>query len=255
MVHDNTQRFPDFWVSQPVSAGARPEEFASAQAFFQTVSVLVMTVGGLAGALLTLNPAFATAPIATMFLGTALFTFPASLWMNKVGRKLGFIVGAFAGITGGGVASFAILNHSFALLCIGTFLIGAYQAFAQFYRFAASEVASSDYRPKAISLVMAGGIVAALAGPLLARIGSQMLPTLYLGSFILVGFVSLCGMLVLTKLAVPSDTTSHLSRSVARPWQSVVSQPAYLVALFSAASGYGIMILTMTATPPGNDAP
>lgn len=222
---------------------------ASAQAIFQTVSVLVMTIGGLAGGLLAPSPALATAPIAAMFLGTAAATFPASVWMARVGRKTGFCAGAVAGIAGGALAGTGILSSSFALLCTGTFMVGVYQSFAQFYRFAASEVASEAFRPRAISLVMAGGIVAALAGPLLARLGSDILTPRYLGSFIMLSVISAAAVLILSRLSVPDSTEKDVERVSARPWRRVITQPAYLTALFGAATGYGIMILAMTATP------
>lgn len=138
-----------------------------AQALFQIVSVMVMTIGGLAGAQIAPSPALATLPIAAMFCGTAVLTFPASLLMDRIGRRLGFQCGTLLGVVGGLVAALGVHQSSLSMLSFGTFLIGGYQAFAQFYRFAASEIADSSFRPRAISLVMAGGVVAALAGPLL----------------------------------------------------------------------------------------
>ncbi|EPJ5802331.1 MFS transporter [Klebsiella pneumoniae] len=222
---------------------------ASAQAIFQTVSVLVMTIGGLAGGLLAPSPGLATAPIAAMFLGTASATFPASMWMSRVGRKTGFCTGAAAGIAGGAIAGAGIITSSFILLCIGTFMVGVYQSFAQFYRFAASEVASDTFRPRAISLVMAGGIVAALAGPLLARLGSDILTPRYLGSFIILAAISAVAVFILSRLSVPASVEAAVDQVPARSWKRVITQPAYLTALFGAATGYGIMILAMTATP------
>lgn len=222
---------------------------ASAQAIFQTASVLVMTIGGLAGGILAPSPGLATAPIAAMFLGTAASTFPASLWMSRVGRKTGFCAGAAAGIAGGLMAGAGIIMSSFILLCLGTFLVGVYQSFAQFYRFAASEVASSTFRPRAISLVMAGGIVAALAGPLLARLGSEILMPRYLGSFAILAGISAVAVLILSRLVIPVNVETTTMREPARSWKAVITQPAYLTALFGAATGYGIMILAMTATP------
>lgn len=221
---------------------------AIAQAIFQTASTLVMTVGGLAGARLAGSPALATLPIATMFLGTALMTFPASMWMARAGRRPGFVVGALLGAAGGLIAAFGIWTDSLALLSFGTFLVGAYQAFAQFYRFAASEVASDAFRPRAIALVLAGGIVAAFAGPWLARIGGPLLDPVYVGSFLLLALVSLLGAGALLMLHVPPPVV-EAEAGGGRPWRAIVSQPSYLAALFGAVTGYGIMILAMAATP------
>ena len=222
---------------------------ASAQALFQTVSVLVMTVGGLAGAQITPRPELATLPIAAMFLGTALMTFPASHFMAKAGRRAGFLLGAGLGIAGGVIAAAGIWMAQLYLLSLGTMLVGAYQAYAQFYRFAASEVADDAFRPRAISFVMAGGVVAALLGPLLGRLGGPLMEPAYLGSFLILALVSLIAAGGLTGLKMPDAKADHVDTHKGRPWAEIVLQPAYLVALFGAATGYGIMILAMTATP------
>lgn len=222
---------------------------ASAQALFQTASVMVMTVGGLAGGLIASRPELATMPIAAMFLGTAVATFPASMWMTRVGRRAGFVGGALLGACGGLAAAAGIWAGSLLLLSLGTFLIGAYQAFAQFYRFAAGEVADDEFRPRAISLVLAGGIVAALAGPMVGRLGADLLGPAYAGSFILLAIVSVVAAGILLALRIPPATATTEASAAARPLSRIVSQPAYLVALFGAATGYGVMILAMTATP------
>ncbi|MCL4068794.1 MFS transporter [Pseudomonas sp. GX19020] len=222
---------------------------ASAQALFQTVSVLVMTVGGLAGAQITPRPELATMPVAAMFLGTALMTFPASHFMARAGRRAGFLLGAGLGIAGGAIAAAGIWLAQLYLLSLGALLVGAYQAFAQFYRFAASEVADDAFRPRAISLVMAGGVVAALLGPLLGRIGGPLMEPAYVGSFLILAVVSLIAAGVLTALRMPDARADHVDLRQGRRWGEIVTQPGYLVALFGAATGYGIMILAMTATP------
>lgn len=222
---------------------------ASAQALFQTVSVLVMTVGGLAGSQLAPSPALATAPIAAMFLGTALATVPASMWMARVGRKFGFILGASLGGMGGLLAAAGVFAGSLFLLCLGTLFVGAYQGFAQFYRFAASEVANDAFRPRAISFVLAGGVVAALAGPALGRLGGDLLQPAYMASFLILSVVSLLAVGVLAGINVPRPTALSDKDATARPLSEITLQPTYLVALFGAATGYGVMILAMTATP------
>jgi len=221
---------------------------ATAQALFQTASVMVMAVGGLAGALVTGDPRLATAPIAAMFLGTAVSTVPASIWMARVGRRPGFVFGATLGVLAGVVAALGLWLGSLVVLSIGTFLVGAYQAFAQFYRFAAGEVADDAFRPRSISLVLAGGIVAALLGPAIGRLGGPLLSPTYVGSFLLLALVSLVAALLLTRLQMPVPSPAQAGL-VARPLAQIVRQPTYLVALFAAATGYGVMILAMTATP------
>lgn len=223
---------------------------ASSQSLFQTISVMVMTIGGLAGANIANTPTLATLPIASMFLGTAMMMFPASMWMAKVGRRNGFLCGAFLGISGGIIAAVGIIYSSLYLLALGTFCVGAYQSFAQFYRFAASEVADDTFRSRAISFVMAGGVVAALIGPVLARFGGPLFNHLeYVGSFLIITIVSLIAMGILSRLHIPDQVEIKTSFSAGRPWPKIVFQPMYLVALLGAITGYGIMILGMTATP------
>ncbi|EYC50044.1 MFS transporter [Hylemonella gracilis str. Niagara R] len=220
---------------------------AVTQALFQTASVMVMTIGGLAGATIAADPKFATLPIAAMFLGTAVSTIPAAAWMARVGRRTGFMLGALLGVAAGLIAATGLWIGSLLLLSTGTFLVGAYQAFAQFYRFAAGEVADDVFRPRAISLVLAGGVVAAVLGPLLARWGGPLTSTAYVGAFLLLAVVSLIATGVLLGLRIPAPVvgTQQGGRSLAQ----IMSQPAYLAALFGAATGYGVMILAMTATP------
>ncbi len=223
---------------------------SAAQALFQTVSVLVMTIGALAGSILAPAPEWATAPIAAMFLGTAVGTVPASAWMSRVGRRIGFVAGALFGTVGGALAAAGMMFNSLLLLCLGTFFVGIYQSFAQFYRFAASEVADDAFRPRAISLVLAGGVVAALAGPALARLGGDLVVPTYTASFVILAVVSLLGAVLLLGLRIPPvPHTATAAASAPRPLLEIMRQPTYLVALFGAVSGYGIMILAMTATP------
>lgn len=139
---------------------------------------------------------------------------------------------------------------SLTLLALGTLLVGCYQGFAQFYRFAAAEAADDRFRSRAISLVLAGGIVAAVAGPWLGRLGGPLLAVHYAGSFVLLTLVSLGAATVLMLLRTPNTarlvTEPHQQP---RTWQQLVLQPAYAVALLAASTGYGVMILAMTATP------
>lgn len=220
---------------------------ATAQALFQSAGVLVMTIGGLAGAQVA-SPELATAPIGAMFLGTAATTVPASLWMARVGRRIGFVTGASLGTLGGLIAAAGVATSSLLLLCLGTMFLGSYQAFALYYRFAASEVADDAFRPRAISFVLTGGIVAAFLGPALARWGQPMLDTPYTGSFLLLAGVSLLAALLLLGLRVPAPPAAA-SGAPQRPLGDIVRQPSYLVALFGAATGQGVMVLAMTASP------
>ena len=135
------------------------------------------------------------------------------------------------------------------LLCLGTFLAGTYQGLAQFYRFAAAEVASDTFKPRAISLVLGGGVVAALVGPLLARIGGDLLQPAYTASFLFLALASVLAVGVLLGVNVPKSVDTAEDKAAARSLREIVRQPTYLVALFGAVTGYDVMILAMTATP------
>jgi MFS family permease len=221
---------------------------ATAQALFQTASALVLTVGALAGRQIAPSPQLATAPIAAMFLGTLVTTVPASKWMARSGRRRGFVAGALLGALGGLVAASGIYAGSLLALSLGTLLIGANQAFAQFYRFAAAEVSDDTFRPRAISLVLGGGVVAALLGPALGRLGEPLLEPAYTGSFLILAATSVVAVGVLAGLRIPMPGP-EASRGGSRPLLTIMRQPTYAVALFGAATGAGVMVLAMTATP------
>ena len=221
---------------------------AIAQALVQTASALVVTVGGLAGAQIARSPGLATAPIASMFLGTTIATVPASLWMAAKGRRTGFVGGALVGVVGGLIAAAGISLGSLLLFSVGTFLVGAYQGAAQFYRFAASELADEAFRSRAISLVLAGGVAAALLGPALGTFGARLLAPVYAGSFLLLALTSVVAAGLLLGLRIPMRKPDE-NAGEPRPLSVILRQPTYAVALFAAATGAGVMVLAMTATP------
>jgi MFS family permease len=219
---------------------------ATTQALFQTASAMVVTVGALAGGLVAPTPRLATAPIASMLLGTATMIIPASIWMARKGRRSGFVLGSVLGVLGGVMAAWGMHAKSLLVVMLGTWLIGAYQGFAQFYRFAASEIATENFRPRAIALVLAGGVVAAFLGPALGLFGAQLLDTTYAGSFLLLGLTCVIAGGLLLNLVNPKVEVVQGQR---RPLREIVFQPNYFVALFGAATGSGVMVLAMTATP------
>ncbi len=221
---------------------------ACCQALLLTNAVTLITVGALAGFALAENKIFATLPAATYVIGSAIATVPASFWMRRVGRRLGFLTGGVFGLMGSVLASLAMGVSSLALLCAGTALLGVYNAFGQYYRFAAADAASVDFRAKAISYVLAGGLVGGIVGPEISKYTRGLVATPYLATYASLFVYCLIAMAIISRLTIPKvkDDAAH---GPARPLREIVSQPVFLVAAGVSALGYATMNLLMTATP------
>lgn len=219
------------------------------QATLQTTGVTMIAVTGLAGFALAENKAFATAPLTCYVLGSAMTTIPASFLMRSVGRRAGFQTGTAIGMCGGGICSLALYLHSFWLLCAGMMVMGMYTAFGKYYRFAAADAASVDFRAKAISLTLAGGIVGGILGPQMATYSRDLFAAHpFLGSYLSLIGVCLLAMLILTRLDIPSLTAEE-RRESGRPVAVIMRQPVFIVAALASMLSYGIMNLMMTSTP------
>jgi MFS family permease len=221
---------------------------AACQALLLTIGVTNIAISSLAGYALATNKAFATVPATTYVLGTWLCTYPASLWMKRVGRRHGFLTGGCFGLAGSLVAALAMAIGSFPLLCVGTFLLGTYNAFGQYYRFAAADAAPADFKAKAISLVLAGGLVGGIIGPLASKLTIDLVEPRFLASYASLFFFSLAAMAIIGLLEIPEPKAEGAQQG-ARPLGEIVRQPVFLVAASCAGLGYGVMTLLMTATP------
>ena len=227
---------------------------AGAQALFQTVSVLTITIAGLVGLQLASDKAMATLPIALMMVAAAAVMIPASMMMQRYGRKTGFLLGSALGCAAGLTAALAIWIESFWLFVFANMLVGGYQAFAQYYRFAAAEAASANFRSRAISWVIAGGVVAAVAGPNIARVTQDVGPVPFIIPFIALLALSMISLALLTRLALPPVLAdAHVEgaeeQHSARPLWEIMRQNVFLTALVGSSVGYSMMIMVMTATP------
>lgn len=222
---------------------------ALAQALALSCAVLAVTVGPLVGASLAANPAFATLPVALTVVGALLTTVPASFLMRRLGRRIGFALGALVGATGGLLAAAGIHVESFTLFAFGFLLIGAFQGFTAYFRFAAAESVSEERRSRAISWVLAGGMVAALVGPQMAIWGRDFVADrAFLGAFLLLSAfcVAIAGLMAgldLPRMAVAASAHGG------RPLSVIARQPVFPVAVIGATVGYAVMLLVMTATP------
>jgi predicted MFS family arabinose efflux permease len=220
---------------------------ACCQALLLVNNSALIAMNGLVGYSLAANKALATAGVTTFVLGSAAAAMPAALWMAKVGRRRGFMTGSIVAVIGSGTCALALAMSSFALFCVGTAIIGVYTAFGLQYRFAAAEVASPDFKAKAISLVLAGGIAGGFLGPEASRWGKELLPIPFLGSFLILAAIAVCALGVQSRVRVPMPTLAESGGG--RPLSEIASQPVFVVAALAAGLGYGVMNLVMTATP------
>jgi MFS family permease len=221
---------------------------ACCQALLFTNNSTVIALNGLAGYALAANKALATLPVTGWVLGAALTTFPASLLMKRIGRRAGFTVGALTGIAGAALCSLAIYLANFWLLCLGTLVFGVYNACAQYYRFAAADAVAADFKAKAISLVLAGGLVGGIVGPEVSKHTVDLFAERYLGAYlVLIAFLALA-VCVVQLIDIPPPSQSE-AREPGRPLAQIMAQPTFVVAVICGAVGYGVMNLLMTATP------
>jgi MFS family permease len=223
---------------------------ALCQALAMSIQGMGIATTPLAGhALLGTDKSLATLPLVLVHVGVMATTIPASLLMARIGRRRGFSLGAIAGIIAGVVSTAAIFQQSFALLCLGALFQGAAAAFAWYLRFAAADAAVAASRAKAISLVLAGGVIAGFAGPELSKWSKDLFaPVTFAGVYVMFIVVAGAMLLLVQGLRIPGLTAAELKEG-GRPMSEIVRQPAYVVAVVSSMLGYGVMTLVMSATP------
>ena len=240
---------PSLTVSTDAVAKRNVLVLSVCQALSNTGTSLIMTVSSLVGLMLADDASLATLPLAIQFTITTLTTIPASLLMGKIGRKAGFTFGQFIGICGASLAVYAIYERDFWLFVVASGMLGSHNAFWQYYRFAAADTASADYKARAISYVMAGGVFAAIVGPQIAKWGENAFaPVLFVGGYVVIIGLSMATILLLQGISIPKPVSVGISVQ-GRPLGEIMRQPVFIVAVISAMLGYAVMILIMTATP------
>jgi MFS family permease len=179
-----------------------------------------------------------------------LSTAPASLFMGRFGRRTGFITGAVAGAIAGALCATALSIESFALLLVGAAFLGVYQSFQQYFRFAAADTASPAFKPKAISLVLAGGLIAALGGPEVVRLARDaLLPVPYAGAYLAMVGINVVGAVITLFLDIPTPHRPVKGTRAGRPMGEILRQPHTIVAMLCAMVAFALMSLVMTSTP------
>lgn len=219
------------------------------QALMMSSTSLMITVSALVGFSLAEDKSLATLPLSLQFLGLMLTSIPASMVMGRLGRKIGFIIGCLFGLAGGGIAVWSILNHHYWGFAFAAFLVGIFNGFGTYYRFAAVDVANEINRPKAISYVMAGGVIAAFIGPNLANFGRNIFTEAqFAGGFIFVIAFYFLVLLIMTFIKLPHPVSTE-NKNKSRPLKEIISQPTFFVAVICGMLGYAVMSYLMTATP------
>lgn len=221
---------------------------AACQALLFTGNVVLVALNGIVGYAFASDKSLATLPITTFVIGAALATIPASVYMRHVGRRAGFMTGAALGAIGAAIATYAVYIASFWLLCSGTALLGVYSGFGQYYRFAAADMASPEFKSKAISWVMAGGIAGGILGPESTKLTRDLAAPEFIASYGALIGVAILALALLALIDIPPLSQQQRTEK-GRPLTQIMAQPVFIVAVLSATIGYGVMNLIMTATP------
>ncbi|MFN3208856.1 MAG: MFS transporter, partial [Roseovarius sp.] len=220
-----------------------------AQAILGAQMAMIFVVGGLAGQSLASNVCFATLPISLIVLGSMMSASPLSMVMQRFGRRAGFLLGAAGGAAGAALAGYGLYLASFPVYLAGSFLTGIYMSAQGFYRFAAADTASDDFRPKAISYVLAGGLASAIIGPQLVKVTSQAMVIPFLGTYLAVIAINLLGALLFFFLDIPRPPPPAPDSPRGRTRWELLTTPRIAVAVICAMVSYALMNLVMTSTP------
>ena len=248
--HRASAYFPHMVVAADNSRARRNVVvLVAAQAILGAQLPMIFIIGGLAGTTLAPNVCLATLPISMIVLGSMLTATPLSSFMQRHGRAAGFFVGAFGGALGAAIGAMGLLFGNFWLFLGGSFLTGVYMSAHGFYRFAATDVASEAFRPKAISYVMAGGLFAAIIGPQLVKVTSDAMVVPFLGTYIAVIVLNLAGAVLFVFLNAPTPEAEETDTPQGRTRRALLAEPRIAVSIICAMVAYALMNLVMTSTP------
>lgn len=222
---------------------------ALCQGLFLTNNVTFIAINGLVGLALAPLGWMATLPVMGYVVGSALSTGAVARTQRRFGRKASFQAGLVVAVLSALVCAYAAMSRDFWLLCLATVVAGYYNANAGLYRFAAAELAGSGAREKAVSLVMAGGLLGAVAGPNLAARTRDLSAVPFAGAYLALAGVALLAMAILAFIKFAPPPAAAAATAPARSLRQVMRQPVFIVAAASGSLGYGVMNLLMAATP------
>lgn len=221
----------------------------AAQAILGSQMPMIFTIAGLAGQTLSPNPCLATLPISLIVLGSMLAATPVSSIMQKYGRRTGFMIGAACGAIGGAIGAYGLYTANFYIFLLGSLFTGVYMSNQGFYRFAATDTASDAFRPKAISYVMAGGLLSAFLGPQLVKVTADSMVIPFLGTYLGVIAVNVVGSFLFLALDIPKPKPPVAGSPQGRSRKELLSDPRIAVAVICAMVSYALMNLVMTSSP------
>lgn len=222
---------------------------ALCQGLFLTNNVTFIAINGLVGLSLAPFGWMATLPVMGYVVGAALSTPLVARTQSRFGRRISFQIGLAVAMVSAGVAAWAVISHQFWLLVGATVVAGYYSANGQLYRFAAAELALPSHREKAVSLVMAGGLMGAIVGPNLAARSRTLLEIPFAGAYVVLAGVALLAMVLMAFVQFPAHGAAQGPAGQGRSLWQIMRQPVFIVACAGSALGYGVMNLLMAATP------
>jgi MFS family permease len=222
---------------------------ALCQGLFLTNNVVFIAINGLVGLALAPMGWMATLPVTGYVVGAALSAMPVSRLQARLGRKKAFQIGLVVAMLSAALCAYAVHIHSFWLLVAATLAAGFYSANAALYRFAGAELVRPAFREQAISLVLAGGIIGAIAGPNLASATRSLFIAPFAGAYLALVLVALLSMLAMSFIRFPPHMLPVAGASGGRPVSELLRQPVFFIAVAACSLGYGVMNLLMAATP------
>lgn len=222
---------------------------ALCQGLFLTNNVTFIAINGLVGLSMAPYGWMATLPVMGYVVGGALATPLVAATQARFGRRTSFQIGLAVAVASALAGAWAVAAHQFWGLVAATVVAGYYSANGQLYRFAAAELALPAFREKAVSLVLAGGLIGAIAGPNLAARTRTLMEVPFTGAYLVLAGVGLLAMALMAFVRFPAHQAPNAATSTGRPLSEIARQPAFVVACLSAAMGYGVMNLLMAATP------
>ena len=220
-----------------------------AQGLFLINNVTFIAINGLVGLQLAPHAWMATLPVMGYVVGGALAAPLVARTQTRFGRRGSFQIGLIVALGSALLAAYAAAGRHFWLLMAATVIAGYYNANGQLYRFAAAELVAPGWREKAVSLVLAGGLLGGIVGPNLAAWTRALLPTPFVGAYLALAVVALLAMGVMALIEFPAVQAPAAHAPQGRPLGQIMRQPVFVVATLGAAMSYGVMNLLMAATP------